>query len=324
MRMLRHRLLQAFIALSAVGVVAALVHWRRSETRAPFEKHWTKIPQSAKASWPLIRPKYNGPPPTLPVEVEQTLLMPREALRWETFTNVSAVPAEHLNHWFATETDTAKKRSLVVALGFYGNSNSVSLLIGELLVPRLGETLSLQEEVAIYGMVLALGFLAATSDQAWDFLLQAINPYFWAQKVDWRPQTEADWKPEATENPVALLSGNAIKAIALSGRPDAHAILQQLKSFPLEVRGSGKYRDVNFEHSLVDAAFALDYIESYGIEKNRARYVHGGPEPEDYFAWRDSERGRPWAEWLNSRRLSRGEPEIPIPFPFAKRKAGQN
>jgi hypothetical protein len=217
------------------------------------------------------------------------------------------VPVGEINLWFARQPSLEGKRIAAKALGFIGNKESVELLIDEVSQPRAGESLNSYQELTLTTMVSALGFQAFSNALAWDFIVKGCDPRFW--------ETRAMWKPARNRPPTVLMAAEAIRAVGCSGHPDALAQLYHLKSQPLEVPVTDKSLVGNFEAALMSAAFALHYNQHKGREAYHRYYLDSGDDLEEYTNWRNSEAGRPWAEWRNERFRARGKSEIPNPYP---------
>jgi len=239
--------------------------------------------------------------------LEEILAVPPESLSWSAFQRLKDFGAPELNLAFETITNLSKCRSANLALGIYGDGASTQLLTKALETPRPGEVLSSEETVAISGMLTALGFRARSDPGAFDYLKNACNPHYWDGIVQ--------WVPEKRTLASAIMTQSAIRAVGLSGRPEAIAWLREMKNFPLNAYSKDLADQQHFEGAVVTAAYYWFRTVDLGPDEQAKMFIESRSSIDDLIHWRNTEQGKEWAEWLNQRYRLRGLPEIPIPFP---------
>ena len=145
------------------------------------------------------------------------------------------------------------------------------------------------EEYTLFNTVVAMGFLAAKYDSAYDFIKKGTEPWFWKDQVKWISSRGSDT--------VGALRSYSIHAIGQSGRPEVPQILDQLKNTDMVNRVGGEDPTArNFSGSLVQAAFYYDLVQKYGMNalqnniftENRMKL---------FLQWRETENGKKWIAW---------------------------
>src|SRR5439155_18364004 len=91
------------------------------------------------------------------------------------------------------------------------------------------------------------------------------------------------------------LATRAITSLAYAGRPEVGDVIDLLKQHPFVSDGKGG--GWNLDSAIVDAAFFHDLIQDRGFEYLKQYY--GTDELSRQFpAWRNSENGKQWVEWI--------------------------
>ncbi len=135
-----------------------------------------------------------------------------------------------------------------------------------------------------------MGVMAQTNDQAFQFLVGAINPDWWRKERKWREISEAPGRN-------AVLASVAVQVLGLSARSEAGVILDRMKKEGcnyVSPKDPREHRNLN-----TDAYTAKLYLEvSRKMGRDAFRYgLFGGEFERLSKEWKRSEQGLNWLEW---------------------------
>jgi hypothetical protein len=119
------------------------------------------------------------------------------------------------------------RANIIETLGMIGDARAVQPLL-DLFSEGSGQ-LSERDFKVRKAVVLSLGYLLnkTESREAFEFLVQGLNPQFWSRAASWSSPAEMDDKDAQTQ-----LIKMAIWGLALSGRPEAKKALETLQQTP--------------------------------------------------------------------------------------------
>ena len=200
-------------------------------------------------------------------------------------------------------TNLADRNALTMALGLIGDEEVVAMFKNALTQEHAGKTLTsgypgkTDEEYTLFNTVVAMGFLAAKYDSAYDFVKKGTDPWFWHNQIQWSSNRGSE-----TEG---LLTSYGIQAIGMSGRSDAPRILEQLKSTDMVNRVDGDDPTArNFSGSVLQAAFYYDLIQQYGMEALRNN-IFTENRMALFLQWKKTENGKKWDSWNQTAKRQR-------------------
>jgi hypothetical protein len=181
---------------------------------------------------------------------------------------------------------------IVHALAAVGGSNTVAVFARVLtndfagkLLPRSRGVDNDSAEGALHDLLRTLGRLARSNDVAYAFVRQAAEPGFWDK--------QRLWKTDGPAGSRRWISGEAVKALGYSVRPEIPELLNRLSQVPSSELACS-------EGAIAEAAFLYDlHAPRQGREA-----ILAGPDPADYSyleqyrAWTTTGNGRRWQEWF--------------------------
>lgn len=166
-------------------------------------------------------------------------------------------------------------------------TNAVPRLVQEVTAGRKNGNLKTEESTALLDMIDHLGFHAASSEDAWQFLLKAADPGFWRTKIRWTKggvRTGFDYS-------VYLCCRRSITAIGLSGRPEAIAVILRL--------ASGEPEFIRpYAANIVEAAMYRDLSQQFGVGFNR-KFLPGVGMRSEVSRWNAGSDGVKWVGWFS-------------------------
>ena len=195
---------------------------------------------------------------------------------------------------YQATTNLVDRNALTMALGFIGDEEVVTLFKQALTQEYAGRALTsgypgTDEEYTLFNTVVALGFLAAKYDSAYDFVKKGTDPWFWHDQIQWTSNRGSE-----TEG---MLASFSIQAIGQSGRPDVPQLLEQMKTKDLMNRVGGNDPTArNVSGDVLGAAYYYDVIQQYGMEAFRAN-MYSQNMSKLYGQWRETENGKKWLAW---------------------------
>lgn len=225
----------------------------------------------------------NPPDPIKVILADKTVYPPFNALS-ALRTNDEAA----LVSLYSCETALTNKRALTWALVAIGRDASAQALLHTVSMDRQQQQLTLSEWEVMRDTMAALGFIAAYSQQAYDFLIQASSEEYWQRNRTWRAPNASE---EAYSN--TRYAGLAIQALGRSLRPEASALLEGLKA-----------RDDEMVDRLVSPVVSAAFYVDFGNERGRDALLQGyfrGRLFREYDRWRRTEEGETWENWAKTR-----------------------
>lgn len=184
------------------------------------------------------------------------------------------------------------RHGIMLALAYGGSEAVVPLLVHTLTDEFAGKLLTGIESDAYLALPRVMGYVARRHAAAFEFLVAACEPAFWEQ----RPL------PQFTGNHLVPdeLIGGALHGLALSGRPEAHQLLMEIRN------RSPEGWPAAYRSEVVDAAFHLRMVQQHGD-----RYLNGETFPRGeqimaaFIEWGATPEGAEWRAWSDPDTLPR-------------------
>lgn len=187
---------------------------------------------------------------SLPGAVDALLQSPNHRPRMRDVPPLSeAEQTELIRRYEATDSITNKYR-IARILAFSGSTQAVLLFTNALVREFVGRTVTTGEDAMLEHLPELLGLLATKDDRALEFLIQGCSPDFW-DRVEF-------WNCDGGRLHSAAWAGFCIKGLAMSGRPEAKALLDQYRDDPSLVAR------LQIGSAMMSAAFLSDLICEYG------------------------------------------------------------
>lgn len=186
---------------------------------------------------------------------------------------------------YVSETELTNKRALTWTLMAVGREKAAQVLLQTVRLDRHGGQLTLHEWEVMRDTILALGVVAAYSQEAYDFLRDASSEGYWEKNRTWRA-----WKPGLETYIDGCYAGLAIQALGASLRPEVPSIVAEAKS----QSDLGHFEAFG---SIADAEFYYDF----GTEKGREALIEmflKGSTVNELMRWYQSEPGASWRDWF--------------------------
>ena len=222
---------------------------------------------------------------------------------WNVVKTLSTNELRMLLQCYQQQTNLVKRRAMTIALGLAGEERAVEPFIHTVTSEFAGVRLDTvgkngpSEAGIMLTTIEMLGFLAAKSDRAFDFLKQAIDPLFWSRNMAWTTRDTVD--------EYGVMAGRSIASLSNSGRPSVAVILAQLRSTDLNnsVDQRLDIRRAN-DGAVVDAAFLYDIMTKRGLDYVKSIYGN-----EAWMAlwneWQTTVNGKEWQTWSDARRVGK-------------------
>jgi hypothetical protein len=180
------------------------------------------------------------------------------------------------------ESELIMRTSYISALAAIGGDASAECLRQTLTADYQQRALSVDESIVMAYCMTGMGYVAARSSLAYDFLKEAVSPQYWEKVRTWRQDAPAS---EDFEND--RFAGLAVVGLGQSARPEVPELLERLKLQDQRTRSLG---------SFVDAAFFWDLAQQKGPEAP-LKMALGRSTLTEFLRWRQSENGRKAIEW---------------------------
>ena len=136
-------------------------------------------------------------------------------------TNARPSDEELLLELYGQSSDLSQKVMLTWALACVGNAEVVTNFMRLLTTQFKGKEISPRQELVCLNTLQALGLLAARYEAPYEFLRKGVNGAFW--------QTNDFWISSRGYKSAGLLAAWSIRALGLSGRPEALQTLASLR-----------------------------------------------------------------------------------------------
>ncbi len=158
------------------------------------------------------------------------LLLRENGMRAEPRVAMRAKPADQelLLQLYRATSDLSEKMNLTWALARIGNAEVVTNFMRLLTNQFRGKEISSRQEAICLGTIQALGFLATRYEAPFELLKKGVSPMFW--------QTNGFWFSAQEHKSAGLAASGSIRALGLSGRPEAMELLASLRKKGLEYR----------------------------------------------------------------------------------------
>ena len=253
---------------------------------------------------PQPRPDGNAKaPPAPPSAAPGTARIPAALLSLLETTNVGIHPKESvalaagrqaaLIEAYRAADSIPRKSRIARVLAHIGDEQVVGLLTNALARERVGRDLTRYERGSFGQVAESLGFLARRYDSAFSFLMQGIEPAFWARHSG---------SSEAAATAIDF-SEDCLRGLAVSRRPEVPAIFESVRGGSIGMGARG------LPGSLVDAVYSYRMQQQYGDAWDNGEVYR----PNDFDAhmrifreWGQTPEGRDWRRWSAS---VRGLPE---------------
>lgn len=183
-----------------------------------------------------------------------------------------------------SQSDLTQSRGLVWAIGFKGDDRATPAIKSLLERDHEAKPLEDAQEQVIFESVQALGLAANRDKRAYDFVKQGTDPDFWTSRYT--------WKARRGDHTLSMLASYSIHAIGLSGRPEAKADIQELRT-------RNPYYLHKFAGDIVQAMY-LEWIrETLGAEGLREFLLTPQNNNPLWQKWEASAEGAKAVAWAN-------------------------
>ena len=189
----------------------------------------------------------------------------RDRPLWEELAGLLPKDLPQLKEAYRSTTNLLEKHAVTWALAFVGDEEAVQLFQKTLLADYAGKVLvgaeggvGGDEAIMMEATIWALGLLANRHENAWEFLKQGTDPWFWKRNALWRSSYDYGTS--------GLLTTACIQGVGLSGRPEAEKLLETFKSQPLLDPTESPEIARSFAGDVLQAAFYLSIIKSDGMD----------------------------------------------------------
>jgi hypothetical protein len=188
---------------------------------------------------------------------------------------------------YASRHSMTNKDGIAFALAFVGATNAFDLLARSLLEDYRGRRFERSggELVRLLQLPWFMGMLVERDSRALELLQNGVEPAFWQARFPWQDDRGNDVSRSLAES--------TIKGLAVSGHPAAwQTVLNLVSNLP-------PWFSPGDSSMFVLAACYHDRVVTCG-----KRWVWDNlPGNFDFFyAWRDTDAGRPWREWQDEKR----------------------
>lgn len=200
---------------------------------------------------------------------------------------------------YRSTTNLETRGSLIWGLAFVGGDASVATLRHTLTDEFAGKRLTgggkeySNQASMIQNMILAIGFLAARNDKAFELLKEGTDPWFWQKNVRWESRYGSD--------SFGIMAGRCIQALGISGRKEVPEILDTLSKERLINEPDPAPFKRTLSGSVVDAAFYFAVIRDEGRNSLYAELFDNHSDLLDEHGrrqqWRATAEGKRWSEW---------------------------
>jgi hypothetical protein len=181
------------------------------------------------------------------------------------------------------DLNSVKFKDSVWRMAYAQNDRAVSSLKGLLVADYGGKKLSIDSELVLHDVVLALSFSAREHDEAYLFLLARTDPETWMESKSWKSEL-GDYSADA-------LTSVAIQGLGISGRQDAGMNLKALS------QKSPKYLH-RFAGDIVQAHFYRHVRDTSGENGLWSQLL--SQDREQFREWIKSPEGKELSEWANT------------------------
>ena len=185
---------------------------------------------------------------------------------------------------YLKETELTNKCALTWALAAVGSDAAATAFKETLTMDYNGRVMTLPEWKVMADTLEVMGFIASRSNNAYDFVLEALSEDFWKRHRLWQapfPQEEA----YANTRFVGL----AVHSLGASGRPGASEKLSELSEANPDAIGG-------IVGPIATAAFYYEIAKEKGSD-TLLKYHLSHMVYEEYQRWTETENGRKWHDW---------------------------